>query len=76
MCHTVNRRMGLQRERAMTPREFEQRLVDIGLPSQPVSQLTRLFEAVRYGSREPSQLDEKMAVNCLSEIGSAGGRAE
>ena len=75
MCRVVSDRRGLRRERAMTPREFEERLTALGLPAEQVLRLTRLFEGVRYGARTPGPREEQEAVACLTAIAEACGRA-
>ena len=68
MGQVVDRQRGVRRKEDMTPREFERRLVEIGLPAGPVAQLTRLFEAVRYGSKQPGEQAERQAIECLDAI--------
>jgi hypothetical protein len=68
MSRAVSVERGLRREAAMTPREFERRLAEAGLPATPVQQLTRLFEAVRYGARAPGVEEERQAIACLTDI--------
>lgn len=68
MSEALEERRGIRRETAMTPREFEVRLTAHGLPGPSVRQLTRLFEAVRYGAVEPGDLQVDQAVTCLSAI--------
>ncbi len=68
MSEAVRAQRGIQREYTMTPREFESRLMSRGMPESAVRQLTRLFEAVRYGALEPSDLDVDHAVTSLSAI--------
>ncbi|MBN2004605.1 MAG: DUF4129 domain-containing protein [Anaerolineae bacterium] len=68
MSEAVKAQRGIQRERAMTPREFESRLMAQGMPETAVRQLTRLFESVRYGALEPGDRDVDQAVTCLSAI--------
>jgi hypothetical protein len=74
MGQVVDRQRGVRRKDDMTPREFERRLVEIGLPAEPVARLTRLFEAVRYGSKQPSEGAERQAIECLDAIIRASGR--
>jgi hypothetical protein len=74
MCQVLNQQRGIQREQGMTPREFEGQLVGLGLPEEPVKQLTRLFESVRYGAREPDEQAERIAEGCLNAIVQFGGR--
>ncbi len=70
-CVAVEMR-GIRRNSDMTPQEFAQILKDAGLPNEPLGQLTRLFEDVRYGAKVPSEKDEKQAVRCLTAIAEAG----
>jgi hypothetical protein len=80
MGAALERDRGALRERGMTTREFEERLVLAGAPAACVRELTRLFEAVRYGSHDPDRAEEERAIRCLEGIvracgpESAGGR--
>jgi hypothetical protein len=75
----VKQEQGLERKEFMTTGEFETLLEKAGLPPDPIHQLTRLFEAVRYGDWQPNPIDEQKAIHCLEEIMSysraAGGNA-
>jgi hypothetical protein len=68
MSVVVDAERGLHRQPAMTPREFAERLEAAGLPREPVSRLTRLFEIARYGGRDSYSLEKKEAVSCLRLI--------
>ncbi len=68
MSREVKDKRGITREIAMTPREFEARLVTGGLPRESVGTLTRLFEQVRYGSMPPGDREERLALLCLADI--------
>lgn len=68
MSEVLRTQRGIQRDEAMTPREFEERLTRHGLPGDPVRQLTRLFEWVRYGAAAPGELEEDQAITSLSAI--------
>jgi hypothetical protein len=68
MSRVVSEERGIRRERAMTPREFEERLGELGLPERDVVQLTRLFEGVRYGSKVTGEREADQAVASLSAI--------
>ncbi len=68
MSDVVAQRRRLHRETAMTPHEFAQRLEQAGLPGEAVTQLTRLFEGVRYGDRKSAPKDVNEAVRCLQTI--------
>ena len=59
---------GLERPQAMTPREFETRLQAYGLPAHPITQLTRLFEATRYGGQAATADQQQTAVAALQAI--------
>lgn len=69
MLHTVRERVGIERLEHVTPREFEDHLIEIGLPSADIQQLTRLFERVRYGESDTDSASERnRAVHCLNTI--------
>jgi len=59
---------GIERPEYMTPREFENQLAALGMPPDPIHQLTLLFEAVRYGNWRSNALDEDKALACLEAI--------
>jgi hypothetical protein len=71
MARTVSQARGVDRWAAMTPREFERRLVEAGLPPSPVQRLTRLFEQVRYGAKTAGAAEEQEALACLASIAHA-----
>ena len=68
MAEALQAERGIERQQSMTTGEFEALLVGKGLPGKPVHQLTRLFEAARYGRRPPAVDDERGAVTCLDAI--------
>jgi hypothetical protein len=68
MARTLDETRKIQREKAVTPREFERQLIALGLPADPVANLTRLFESVRYGAREASPEEQAAAVASLEAI--------
>jgi len=68
MSQILRDERGIERESAMTPREFEQLLKMKGLPDQPVRQLTQLFEEVRYGKKTVGVQGERQAVESLTQI--------
>ncbi len=68
LTRVVREERAIQRERAMTPYEFEQLLIRRGFPVQPVRDLTRLFEAVRYGRRTAGETEEQKAIASLEAI--------
>ena len=61
----------IERPQGMTPHEFEEQLLALGLPSAPVSQLTRLFEATRYGRQTADPAQQQAAVAALQTIAEA-----
>lgn len=67
---------GVARRQDMTAREFEQQLALVGLPDQPVRDLTRLFEEVRYGAKDLGPWEERRAITCLTAIVEACVRDE
>lgn len=75
MSIAINEQRGIQRDEAMTAREFEMRLQDHGLPHKHIVQLTRLFESVRYGSKSPNSKEESQAIAALQAIIYAAGKA-
>lgn len=68
MNRVVSQQRGIQRSQSVTPSEFIKTLTGYGLPRDPVIQLTRLFEEVRYGNSVPGKREELMAVDYLSAI--------
>jgi hypothetical protein len=74
MSYALFVQRGVRRGAATTPREFEQRLENLGLPAEPVRRLTRLFEGVRYGSKTPGEREQNEALSCLTAILQASGR--
>jgi hypothetical protein len=75
MSEALREQRNMKRPESMTPREFEHRLVEAGLPKGDVRRLTRLFEKVRYGAWVPGLVEEREAVSCLSAIVRACGEA-
>ena len=73
MMRILRERRNIRRQDAMTPREFEQHLAAVGVRDDHIHQLTRLFEAVRYGPRSAGQREERQALACLAAIAEAYG---
>jgi hypothetical protein len=73
MSEILSQQRGIERERAMTAREFAQHLAASGVRDKHIQQLTRLFEGARYGAQPPSAEDERAAVECLTAIVQAYG---
>ena len=68
MAQVLREERGIARATAMTPREFQQRLLAEGLPGEAVQDLTRLFEIVRYSSSPPGEEEGERACACLAAI--------
>lgn len=68
MSRVLLEERGIERQRAMTAREFVIWLEAEGFPSQPIQQLSALFEKTRYGSKRLDGSDGIAARNCLEEI--------
>ena len=68
MSLALKQEQGIERKDFMTTGEFENLLETAGVPHQPVHQLTRLFDAVRYGNWQPNAVDEQKAIQCLEAI--------
>ena len=75
MNRVLQEQRGLERPKAMTPREFERYLLEMGLQDEHIRRLTRLFESVRYGTNAATPQDEREAVACLSAIVEAYGQS-
>ena len=76
MCRIADEQRNIRRQESMTTREFENVLLEEGLPVESVDRITRLFERVRYGSEELAQEEEQEALQCLSEISELMARAD
>jgi hypothetical protein len=72
MSETLKKQKGISRSQSMTPREFEERLGELGFPLEHVADLTRLFEKVRYGDSKASKKEEAIAVRSLKMIIQSG----
>jgi hypothetical protein len=68
MSLALKREQGIERQDFMTTGEFEHLLEAAGIPHEPIHQLTRLFDAVRYGNWQPNTADEEQAIQCLQAI--------
>jgi hypothetical protein len=76
MIEALRQYRSIQRDRDMTPHEFEAYLEQRGLPLAPVQQLTLLFEQARYSGSTPARQDERAAVASLTAIIAACQRVE
>ncbi len=59
---------GIARKETMTTLEFEESLITAGFSPEPVHELTRMFNAARYGNWQPSPDDEEKAIRCFEDI--------
>ncbi|MFC1975666.1 DUF4129 domain-containing protein [Chloroflexota bacterium] len=75
MSRVLHQQRGITRQKAMTPREFEMHLANIGFHDDHIQRLTRLFESVRYGANTVSERDKREAMDCLNAIVSVYGGA-
>lgn len=71
MCEVVQRERQIQRAAAVTPHEFEESLVQAGLPRTAVHTLTSLFERIRYGNQPAGAAEQSEALTALSAIAAA-----
>ncbi|MFC4988659.1 DUF4129 domain-containing protein [Saliphagus infecundisoli] len=76
----MTRLLEVDRPESSTPGEFADSAVEAGIAREDVSDLTRLFEDVRYGHRETTDVEERRAVETLrrieAEYGADGGEDE
>lgn len=68
MSRVLQEENGIERQAYMTTGDFERLLAAEGFPAGPIHQLTRLFDAVRYGRWQPGPGDEQQAIDCLEAI--------
>lgn len=68
MTEIAAKSRNLPRDISVTPHEFETILVTNGLPTNPVHELTRLFEDVRYGDLNVGEDERQRAVTALRVI--------
>jgi hypothetical protein len=64
----MTRPIDVAHPRSSTPAEFASAAVEAGMDSADVDRLTTLFEAVRYGGREPTPERERTAIETLRRI--------
>ena len=64
----MTERLDVASPETTTPREFRQAAVEAGMEHEDVAALTRLFESVRYGDREPTDDRERRAVETLRRL--------
>jgi hypothetical protein len=68
MSRVLTAEKGIIRPTSMTPREFEERLGDRGLPQASLNTLTRLFEQARYSRIPAAPQEQNLALACLADI--------
>jgi hypothetical protein len=64
----MTRHLDVDHPESSTPAEFAAAAVDAGLDPDDVDELTRQFEAVRYGGDEPTTERERRAIEALRRI--------
>jgi hypothetical protein len=60
--------LDVDRPESSTPEEFADAAVDAGMSDGDVDELTRLFEEVRYGGKDPTDARETRALAALRRI--------
>lgn len=70
------RLLEVERPETSTPGEFADAAIEAGIDREDVTDLTRLFEDVRYGHRETTEVEERRAVGILRRIESEYGGEE
>ena len=65
---TMTSLLDVPRPESSTPGEFADAAVDAGMHPEHVSELTRLFEDVRYGYAEPDDAVENRSISVLRRI--------
>lgn len=68
MSRVIQEAESINREDAMTVREFECSLKKTSLPTSAIQQLSRLFENARYSRSELSSADQQLCLNSLQTI--------
>lgn len=76
MSDLLSKRENVTLHKAMTAREFERQLRRAGVQDKHVSQLSRLFEEVRYGRRGSGPHEAAEAIACLEAIEEAYGKED
>lgn len=69
----MTRLLDVEHPESLTPGEFAEGAVEAGIAREDVTGLTRLFEDVRYGHRETTDVEERRAVEILRRIESEYG---
>jgi len=73
MSRVLGDSQNIRRQKAMTPREFETQLADVGVSDDHIQRLTRLFESIRYGGNTATEREKREAIDCLNAIARAYG---
>lgn len=60
--------LSVSSQQTKTPGEFASAAIEAGMDPADVTELTRLFEEVRYGDREPTSDDEQRAIDTFRRI--------
>lgn len=70
----MTRALSVSNRQARTTGEFAEAAIRAGMDERDVDDLTELFEDVRYGGREPTDADERRAIEVLRRIEDADER--
>jgi len=68
--------LDVDRPESSTPAEFAAAAIDAGVDKEPVTDLTAVFERVRYGGEDPTDDRERQAVEALRRIETRHGGDE
>ena len=68
LCRISGAHKGIRKTPVMTPREYQAALERAAVPSDPLAELTSLFERARYGQEKLDQEDEQAATAALRLI--------
>jgi hypothetical protein len=68
MTEVVVKQRGIPREASVTPSEFQQTLIEKGLPQVAVRDLTHIFEDVRYGDLRADEEGRRRATLALRTV--------
>jgi hypothetical protein len=64
----MTRELAVRNRNSLTPGEFADRAIQQGMRERDVTELTRLFEEIRYGGIEPTREYEQRAIALLERI--------
>ena len=68
LLNLAEQQFGARRQASMTPLEFQTVLTRLGIPGEPVAQITDAFQSHRYGRYEPSAEEFHQLVSAIRQI--------